>query len=173
MLRRTCSRPARRSNKALVLWFGRVGGPKASFVFSGRLTHGLRVRRDDVGHVEMGRRTGRAASVLVRDHRARRLDARASTSDLTRVNGGVHCATNAEQPTSKGHDHDSTARQKIIRYELSFLGDDGKRYELVGQKDIRFRRRSSRSRPPRGDPRRGPSSRGYLLYEVRLPHDLW
>jgi hypothetical protein len=26
--------------------------------------------------------------------------------------------------------------QKIIRYELSFTGDDGKQYELVGQKDI-------------------------------------
>src|SRR5687767_11769252 len=27
--------------------------------------------------------------------------------------------------------------QRIIRYELSFVGDDGKRYEMVGQKDIR------------------------------------
>ncbi|MBX3159856.1 MAG: hypothetical protein KF773_28050 [Deltaproteobacteria bacterium] len=26
--------------------------------------------------------------------------------------------------------------QRIIRYELSFTGDDGKPYELVGQKDI-------------------------------------
>lgn len=30
--------------------------------------------------------------------------------------------------------------QRIIRYELSFLGDDGKRYEMVGQKDISWRR---------------------------------
>lgn len=29
--------------------------------------------------------------------------------------------------------------QKFIRYELSFIGDDGKAYELVGQKDIRYR----------------------------------
>ncbi len=29
--------------------------------------------------------------------------------------------------------------QKIIRYELAFVGDDGKRYELVGQKDIKYR----------------------------------
>ncbi|MGN6108248.1 MAG: hypothetical protein ACTHU0_24285 [Kofleriaceae bacterium] len=29
--------------------------------------------------------------------------------------------------------------QRIIRYELSFVGDDGKPYELVGQKDIRWR----------------------------------
>jgi hypothetical protein len=29
--------------------------------------------------------------------------------------------------------------QRIIRYELAFTGDDGKRYELVGQKDIRWR----------------------------------
>src|SRR5688572_23882138 len=28
--------------------------------------------------------------------------------------------------------------QKIIRYELCFLGDDGTPYELVGQKDIRY-----------------------------------
>lgn len=29
--------------------------------------------------------------------------------------------------------------QKIIRYELSFIGDDGKAYEVIGQKDIRWR----------------------------------
>ncbi len=28
--------------------------------------------------------------------------------------------------------------QRIIRYELAFVGDDGKTYELVGQKDIRW-----------------------------------
>jgi hypothetical protein len=28
--------------------------------------------------------------------------------------------------------------QRIIRYELSFVGDDGRAYELVGQKDIRW-----------------------------------
>jgi hypothetical protein len=30
--------------------------------------------------------------------------------------------------------------QRIIRYELSFVGDDGKHYTMVGQKDIRWRR---------------------------------
>ena len=29
--------------------------------------------------------------------------------------------------------------QRIIRYELRFVGDDGRGYELVGQKDIRLR----------------------------------
>lgn len=29
--------------------------------------------------------------------------------------------------------------QKIIRYELSFVADDGKTYEVVGQKDIKYR----------------------------------
>jgi hypothetical protein len=29
--------------------------------------------------------------------------------------------------------------QRIIRYELAFVGDDGKQYELVGQKDINWR----------------------------------
>jgi hypothetical protein len=28
--------------------------------------------------------------------------------------------------------------EKIIRYELSFLADDGTAYELVGQKDLRY-----------------------------------
>jgi hypothetical protein len=28
--------------------------------------------------------------------------------------------------------------QRIIRYELSFVGDDGVSYELTGQKDIKF-----------------------------------
>lgn len=28
--------------------------------------------------------------------------------------------------------------ERIIRYELRFTGDDGKRYELVGQKDLRW-----------------------------------
>lgn len=28
--------------------------------------------------------------------------------------------------------------QRIIRYELRFTGDDGQRYELLGQKDIRW-----------------------------------
>jgi hypothetical protein len=29
--------------------------------------------------------------------------------------------------------------QRIIRYEMSFVGDDGKPYEMVGQKDIDWR----------------------------------
>ena len=29
--------------------------------------------------------------------------------------------------------------RRIIRYELRFTGDDGKPYELIGQKDIRWR----------------------------------
>ena len=40
--------------------------------------------------------------------------------------------------------------QRIIRYELSFLADDGKRYEMVGQKDISLAH--GRSRPLRRCP---------------------
>lgn len=29
--------------------------------------------------------------------------------------------------------------ERVIRYELQFCGDDGRTYELVGQKDIRWR----------------------------------
>lgn len=46
-------------------------------------------------------------------------------------------------PCAEGVDAEGTITirplgQKLIRYELSFVGDDGKPYELVGQKDIRF-----------------------------------
>ncbi len=46
-------------------------------------------------------------------------------------------------PRARGVDCEGTMTirpigQKIIRYELSFVGDDGQPYELVGQKDIRF-----------------------------------
>lgn len=30
--------------------------------------------------------------------------------------------------------------QRIIRYELAFTGDDGKPYEVIGQKDIKWRK---------------------------------
>jgi len=48
-------------------------------------------------------------------------------------------------PTATNADAEGTivirpVGQRIIRYELSFLGDDGKRYEMVGQKDIRWLR---------------------------------
>lgn len=46
-------------------------------------------------------------------------------------------------PIAHGADAEGTITirpigQKIIRYELAFVGDDGKPYELVGQKDIRW-----------------------------------
>lgn len=46
-------------------------------------------------------------------------------------------------PVAQGVDAEGTITirpigQRIIRYELSFVGDDGKQYELVGQKDIRW-----------------------------------
>lgn len=46
-------------------------------------------------------------------------------------------------PVADGADAEGTITirpigQRIIRYELAFVGDDGKPYELVGQKDIRW-----------------------------------
>jgi hypothetical protein len=46
-------------------------------------------------------------------------------------------------PIASGVDAEGTITirpigQRIIRYELAFIGDDGKQYELVGQKDIRW-----------------------------------
>lgn len=31
-------------------------------------------------------------------------------------------------------------RERIIRYQLAFQGDDGEHYQLIGQKDLRLRR---------------------------------
>ena len=31
-------------------------------------------------------------------------------------------------------------RERLIRYDLNFQGDDGRRYRLIGQKDLRARR---------------------------------
>ena len=48
-------------------------------------------------------------------------------------------------PLAEGADCEGTMTirpigQKLIRYELSFVADDGKTYEIVGQKDIRYAR---------------------------------
>jgi len=57
-----------------------------------------------------------------------------------RITGVVHAPPLAESADTDGTIIIRPLGQRIIRYELSFLGDDGKRYELVGQKDIRYRR---------------------------------
>lgn len=57
-----------------------------------------------------------------------------------RLSGVVHAPPLAEAADAEGTIVIRPVGQRIIRYELSFTGDDGKRYELVGQKDIRYRR---------------------------------
>ena len=123
--------------------------------------HGLRVRRDDGGHDRVGRRAGQEASVQVRDHGARRRR-RASTCERPANVRGVITAP----PRASGADAEGTITirplgQRIIRYELSFLGDDGKRYEMVGQKDIRWRRalETFTTCPPRSSTRTTAASR--------------
>jgi hypothetical protein len=56
------------------------------------------------------------------------------------VRGVVHAPPLAESADAEGTILIRPLGQRVIRYELSFLGDDGTRYELVGQKDIRLRR---------------------------------
>jgi hypothetical protein len=56
------------------------------------------------------------------------------------VRGSVHAPPLAESADAEGTILIRPLGQRVIRYELSFVGDDDKRYELVGQKDIRFRR---------------------------------
>jgi hypothetical protein len=55
------------------------------------------------------------------------------------LRGVIHAAPLARAANAEGTITIRPFGQRIIRYELAFLGDDGKPYELVGQKDIRWR----------------------------------
>ncbi len=55
------------------------------------------------------------------------------------LRGVVHAPPIASGVDAEGTITIRPVGQRIIRYELSFVGDDGKPYELVGQKDIRWR----------------------------------
>ena len=54
------------------------------------------------------------------------------------VRGTIHVPGLADGVDAEGTIVIRPIGQRIIRYELSFVGDDGKAYELVGQKDIRW-----------------------------------
>jgi len=54
------------------------------------------------------------------------------------VHGTIHVPGLAEGALAEGTIVIRPIGQRFIRYELSFVGDDGKPYELVGQKDIRW-----------------------------------
>jgi len=56
-----------------------------------------------------------------------------------RLRGMIHAPPIATASATEGVVTIRPLGQRIIRYELQFTGDDGKRYELVGQKDIRWR----------------------------------
>src|SRR5262245_45101151 len=55
------------------------------------------------------------------------------------LRGVVHAPGLATSADAEGTITIRPLGQRIIRYELEFTGDDGRRYELVGQKDIRWR----------------------------------
>ncbi len=52
--------------------------------------------------------------------------------------GVVHAPPIAQDVPASGVITIRPLGRRIIRYELAFTGDDGKRYEMVGQKDIRW-----------------------------------
>jgi len=52
--------------------------------------------------------------------------------------GVIHAPPIAEGVSASGVITIRPVGQRIIRYELTFLGDDGRPYEMVGQKDIRW-----------------------------------
>jgi hypothetical protein len=55
------------------------------------------------------------------------------------LHGVVHAPPLAQAADAEGTITIRPLGQRIIRYELQFAGNDGKIYELVGQKDIRWR----------------------------------
>jgi hypothetical protein len=55
------------------------------------------------------------------------------------LRGVVHAEPLARAAPATGTITIRPLGERIIRYELSFSGDDGKTYQLVGQKDIRWR----------------------------------
>lgn len=61
-------------------------------------------------------------------------------SGIAEIRGVVHAPPVAEAADADGTIVIRPLGQRIIRYELAFTGDDGRRYEVVGQKDIRYRR---------------------------------
>jgi hypothetical protein len=60
-------------------------------------------------------------------------------SGVAQIRGVVHAPPVASAAHAEGTITIRPVGQRIIRYELAFTGDDGKRYEVVGQKDIRYR----------------------------------
>jgi hypothetical protein len=54
------------------------------------------------------------------------------------LRGVIHAAPLAAAADAEGTITIRPIGQRIIRYELAFVGDDGKPYELVGQKEIRW-----------------------------------
>ncbi|HEV7557124.1 MAG TPA: hypothetical protein VGO00_16770 [Kofleriaceae bacterium] len=54
------------------------------------------------------------------------------------LRGVVHAPPRADSVDAEGVITIRPIGARIIRYELTFVGDDGKGYELVGQKDIRW-----------------------------------
>ena len=55
------------------------------------------------------------------------------------VTGVVHASPLAQAADAEGTILIRPLGQRVIRYEIGFAGDDGKHYELVGQKDIQLR----------------------------------
>lgn len=56
------------------------------------------------------------------------------------VQGLVYAPPMADAAEAEGVITIRPLGKRIIRYELQFVGDDGKRYQMVGQKDIRWLR---------------------------------
>ncbi len=59
---------------------------------------------------------------------------------VAQIRGVVHAPPVAAAAEAEGTITIRPVGQRIIRYELTFVGDDGKRYEVVGQKDISYLR---------------------------------
>ncbi len=85
---------------------------------------------DEPGHKHPFRFEVTAHAGSTRDHLA---------TGRALLHGVVHAAPRVHAAEAEGTIVIRPIGQRIVRYELSFVGDDGKRYEMVGQKDIRWR----------------------------------
>lgn len=59
---------------------------------------------------------------------------------IAEIRGIVHAPPVAATARAEGTITIRPVGERIIRYELTFTGDDGRRYEVVGQKDLQYRR---------------------------------
>src|SRR5262245_36775435 len=96
------------------------------------------------------------------------------SNGVAQIRGVIHAPPHAESADAEGTITIRPIGKRIIRYELFFLGDDGKRYEMVGQKDISWLRPIKTFTTLPAEIRDETGKRvGTCLTHFDYKHDLW